>query len=55
MGYYVAQAALQVTLILSTDKIVFGGDVVSEEFLKKVRRDFSKMLNNYVTVLINIL
>ncbi|WEV70257.1 ROK family protein [Lactobacillus sp. ESL0785] len=50
MSYYVAQAVLQVTLILRPDKIVFGGGVVSEKFLKKVRRDFSKMLNNYVNV-----
>ncbi|MDF7672501.1 ROK family protein [Lactobacillus sp. ESL0701] len=50
MSYYIAQAALQVTLILRPDKIVFGGGVVSEDFLKKVRRDFSKMLNNYVNV-----
>lgn len=50
MSYYVAQAALQVTLILRPDKIVFGGGVTSEEFLQKVRRDFAKLLNNYVHV-----
>lgn len=50
MSYYVAQAALQVTLILRPDKIIFGGGVTSEGFLKKVRRDFSRLLNEYVTV-----
>lgn len=50
MSYYVAQAALQVTLILRPDKIIFGGGVTSEGFLKKVRRDFSKLLNGYVEV-----
>lgn len=50
MSYYVAQAALQVTLILRPDKIVFGGGVTSEAFLQKVRRDFDKLLNNYVNV-----
>ena len=50
MSYYVAQAALQVTLILRPDKIVFGGGVTSEEFLEKVRRDFAKLLNDYVHV-----
>lgn len=50
MSYYVAQAALQVTLILRPDKIVFGGGVTSEEFLQKVRRDFAMLLNNYVHV-----
>ena len=50
MAYYVAQAALQVTLILRPAKIVFGGGVVSEEFLKKVRSQFKDLLNDYVDV-----
>ncbi|WLT00083.1 ROK family protein [Lactobacillus helsingborgensis] len=50
MSYYVAQAALQVTLILRPDKIVFGGGVTSEQFLEKVRRDFKALLNDYVHV-----
>lgn len=50
LSYYVAQAALQTTLILRPDKIVFGGGVVSELFLEKVRREFTVLLNNYVQV-----
>lgn len=50
LSYYVAQAALQATLILRPDKIVFGGGVTSEAFLVKVRRDFAKILNGYVEV-----
>lgn len=50
MSYYVAQAALQATLILRPDKIVFGGGVTSEQFLEKVRRDFKVLLNDYVHV-----
>jgi fructokinase len=50
MSYYVAQAALQVTLTLRPDKIVFGGGVTNELFLEKVRRDFAKLLNDYVEV-----
>lgn len=50
MSYYVAQAALQTTLTIRPDKIVFGGGVVSEGFLQKVRRDFKTLLNGYVTV-----
>ena len=50
MSYYVAQAALQATLILRPDKIVFGGGVTSEQFLEKVRRDFNALLNDYVHV-----
>ena len=50
MAYYVAQAALQETLMLRPDKIIFGGGVVSEAFLVKVRAEFTKLLNGYVDV-----
>ncbi|RMC40053.1 ROK family protein [Lactobacillus sp. ESL0233] len=50
MSYYVAQAALQATLLFRPDKIVFGGGVTSEAFLQKVRRDFAQMLNGYLQV-----
>lgn len=50
MAYYVAQAAIQATLILRPDKIVFGGGVVSEPFLVKVRAQFKDLLNDYVEV-----
>jgi len=50
MAYYVAQAAIQTTLILRPDKIVFGGGVVSETFLDKVRDQFKILLNDYVEV-----
>ena len=50
MAYYVAQAALQTTLQIRPQKIVFGGGVVSEEFLKKVRKDFADLMNDYVDV-----
>ncbi len=48
MAYYIAQAAMQATLLLRPDKIVFGGGVISEPVLKKVRREFSRMLNGYI-------
>lgn len=50
LAYYVAQAALQETLLLRPDKIVFGGGVVSEAFLVKVRAEFAKLLAGYVDV-----
>lgn len=50
MAYYVAQAALNTTLMIRPAKIVFGGGVVSEEFLKKVRAEFAKLMNDYVEV-----
>ncbi len=31
-------------------KIIFGGGVVSEELLDKVRDQFSKLFNNYLSV-----
>ncbi|WP_421387650.1 fructokinase ScrK [Limosilactobacillus fermentum] len=50
MAYYVAQAALDTTLMYRPTQIVFGGGVISEDFLKKVRAEFKKLLNDYVEV-----
>lgn len=50
MAYYVAQAAIQTTLILRPGKIIFGGGVVSEGFLDKVRAQFKELMNDYVEV-----
>lgn len=50
MAYYVAQAALQTTLHIRPQKIVFGGGVVSETFLKKVRHEFATLMNDYQDV-----
>ncbi|GAK47804.1 fructokinase [Secundilactobacillus oryzae JCM 18671] len=50
MAYYIAQAALQVTLMLRPGKIVFGGGVTSERFLEVVRRHFNSLMNNYLDV-----
>ncbi|SPE16685.1 Putative fructokinase [Limosilactobacillus fermentum] len=50
MAYYVTQAALDTTLMYRPAQIVFGGGVISEDFLKKVRAEFKKLLNDYVEV-----
>lgn len=50
MAYYVAQAALQTTLHIRPQKIVFGGGVVSESFLQKVRHEFASLMNDYQEV-----
>lgn len=50
MAYYVAQAVLDTTLMYRPAQIVFGGGVISEDFLKKVRAEFKKLLNDYVEV-----
>ncbi|MEE6711160.1 ROK family protein [Pediococcus acidilactici] len=50
MAYYTAQAAIQTTLTLRPGKIVFGGGVTNPDFLEKVRKSFTKLLNGYVQV-----
>lgn len=37
MAYYVAQAAIQQTMILRPANIVFGGGVMNENFLIQIR------------------
>ncbi|KRM78619.1 fructokinase [Lapidilactobacillus dextrinicus DSM 20335] len=48
MAYYTAQAAVQTTLTLRPNKIIFGGGVANESFLNQVRTEFDALLNNYV-------
>lgn len=48
MAFYVAQAAIQATLFVRPQRIIFGGGVVSEKFLKMVRANFKKLFNNYL-------
>lgn len=50
MAYYVAQAAIDVTVIFRPNRLIFGGGVVSEEFLKKVRQQFNTLFNGYLDV-----
>ncbi|MEJ6400823.1 ROK family protein [Nicoliella lavandulae] len=50
MAYYVAQAAIQSTLLIRPNVIIFGGGVISEPFLKLVRDHFKHLFKDYVTV-----
>lgn len=50
MAYYIAQAAIQTTLTLRPNKIVFGGGVTNEVLLEKVRQEFKRLLKDYVNV-----
>lgn len=50
LAYYIAQAALQVTLMIRPGKIVFGGGVTSETLLQRVRTQFSSLMNDYLAV-----
>ncbi len=50
-AYYLAQAALNVTVSFRPDVIVFGGGVMSNDYMiKKVKEQFLKLLNNYIPV-----
>ncbi|EGE53605.1 fructokinase ScrK [Streptococcus parauberis] len=50
-AYYIAQALLQTTLTLRPEIIVLGGGVMSQNHvLQLVRKQFSKLLNDYITV-----
>lgn len=50
MSWYIAQAAMQTTLTLRPDKIVFGGGVINDTLMDKVRSQFSDMMNGYIDI-----
>lgn len=50
MAYYVAQALVQTTLTIRPGKIVIGGGVINSDFLEKIKMQFTKIINDYVTV-----
>ena len=47
-AYYLAQAAMQATLLIRPDKIVFGGSVVRPSLLEKTKTVFQSLMNDYV-------
>lgn len=51
LAYYLAQAALNATLTLAPEKIIFGGGVMAQQhMLARVRKQFSQLLADYVTL-----
>ncbi|KRL60919.1 fructokinase ScrK [Latilactobacillus fuchuensis] len=48
LAYYLAQAVIQATLIVRPAKIVFGGSVINDMLLAKVRQSVTEQLNGYV-------
>ena len=50
-AFYIAQCAVNATLALAPEKIVFGGGVMAQEhMLKRVHEQFVKQLNGYVKI-----
>lgn len=50
-AYYIAQAAVQATLLYRPQVIVFGGGVMAQEHMvKRVHDTFTSLMNNYVPV-----
>ena len=50
-AYYIAQAALQATVLYRPQVIVFGGGVMAQEhMLNRVREKFTVLLNDYLPV-----
>lgn len=50
-AYYIAQAAVQATLLYRPEIIVFGGGVMAQEhMLRRVREKFTHLLNDYLPV-----
>ncbi|GLB46049.1 fructokinase [Philodulcilactobacillus myokoensis] len=50
MAYYVAQALIQITLMIRPERLVLGGGVLNETFLKKIRKQFSLLMNGYIKI-----
>ncbi|MCB5138988.1 ROK family protein [Streptococcus mutans] len=50
-AYYIAQAAIQATVLYRPQVIVFGGGVMAQEhMLNRVREKFTSLLNDYLPV-----
>lgn len=50
-AYYIAQAAIQATMLFRPEVIVFGGGVMAQEhMLNRVRTAFTRLLNGYLPV-----
>ena len=50
-AYYIAQAAVQATVLYRPEVIVFGGGVMGQEhMLRRVREKFTTLLNGYLPV-----
>lgn len=51
LSYYLAQAAHNITLLLSPSKIVFGGGVLQKEgLIESIRQEFKEIMADYIEV-----
>lgn len=50
-AYYLAQAIMNYTLVLSPERIIIGGGVMKQEKLYDlIRKEFMKLMNGYLTI-----
>ena len=50
-AYYIAQAILNTTLVIRPELVIVGGGVMSQHhMLDRIKMQFKKLLNNYVTI-----
>lgn len=48
-SYYIAQALVSYTMVLSTERIILGGGVMKQEHLfPKIRKHFAELMNGYL-------
>lgn len=50
VAYYIAQAAIQSTLLIRPQKIIIGGDIVNKIEIEKIRNEFKKLMNDYIKI-----
>lgn len=50
MAYYMAQAIMETTLFLRPDKIILGGSVINSIFIDKVKIEFNRLINGYISI-----
>ncbi|MDT6979249.1 ROK family protein [Levilactobacillus zymae] len=50
MAYYMAQALIQTTMTLRPSKFVLGGSVLNDTFIQKIRDQYKKLINDYISL-----
>ncbi|WP_157945042.1 ROK family protein [Apilactobacillus quenuiae] len=50
VAYYIAQSAIQSTLLIRPQKIIIGGDIINKIEIQKIKEQFQKLFNGYLSV-----